>query len=52
MNQIKMVRNIAPYMVLGVSVDLVSSRAVNSRAMKYIEPEVIARPEGSWQSFA
>lgn len=27
--------------LLGVSVDLVSSRAVNSRAMKYIEPELI-----------
>lgn len=27
--------------MLGVSVDLVSSRAVNSRAMKYIEPELI-----------
>ena len=27
--------------LLGVSVDLVSSRAVNPRAMKYIEPELI-----------
>jgi len=27
--------------LLGVSVDLVSSRAVNSRAMKFIEPELI-----------
>jgi predicted nucleotidyltransferase len=27
--------------LLGMSVDLVSSRAVNSRAMKYIEPELI-----------
>jgi len=27
--------------LLGVSVDLVSSRAVNSRAMKYIEPELV-----------
>ena len=27
--------------LLGVSVDLVSSRAVNSKAMKYIEPELI-----------
>jgi len=27
--------------LLGVPVDLVSSRAVNSRAMKYIEPELI-----------
>lgn len=27
--------------LLGISVDLVSSRAVNSRAMKYIEPELI-----------
>lgn len=27
--------------LLGVSVDLVSSRAVNSRAMKYIEPELL-----------
>jgi len=27
--------------LLGVSVDLVSSRAVTSKAMKYIEPELI-----------
>ncbi len=27
--------------LLGVSVDLVSSRAVSSKAMKYIEPELI-----------
>ena len=27
--------------ILGVSVDLVSSRAVNSRAMKLIEPELV-----------
>jgi predicted nucleotidyltransferase len=27
--------------MLGVSVDLVSSRAVSSKAMKYIEPELI-----------
>jgi uncharacterized protein len=27
--------------MLGVSVDLVSSRAVTSKAMKYIEPELI-----------
>lgn len=27
--------------LLGMSVDLVSSRAVNSKAMKYIEPELI-----------
>lgn len=27
--------------LLGVSVDLVSSRAVNSRAMKFIEPELV-----------
>ena len=27
--------------LLGLSVDLVSSRAVSSRAMKYIEPELI-----------
>ncbi|MCJ7728458.1 MAG: nucleotidyltransferase family protein [Sedimentisphaerales bacterium] len=27
--------------ILGVSVDLVSSRAVKSKAMKYIEPELI-----------
>ena len=27
--------------ILGVSVDLVSSRAVTSKAMKYIEPELI-----------
>ena len=27
--------------LLGVSVDLVSSRAVNSRAMKLIEPELV-----------
>jgi hypothetical protein len=27
--------------LLGVSVDLVSSLAVNSRAMKYIEPELV-----------
>jgi len=27
--------------LLGVSVDLVSSRAVNPRAMKFIEPELV-----------
>ena len=27
--------------ILGVSVDLVSSRAVNSRAMEFIEPELV-----------
>ena len=27
--------------LLGVPVDLVSSRAINSRAMKYIEPELV-----------
>ena len=27
--------------LLGVSVDLVSSRAVNSRAMEFIEPELV-----------